>query len=239
MLFTQGKPIDEVLQAIGDEKNIFLLACNGCAESCQTGGEAGLSAMKAELEKAGKKITGVCLVDFLCNKMLVTTRLSREMEKIQSADSIMVLTCGIGVQAVSAVVDKVVHPADNTVSLGGFQGLWPSDERCQACGDCVLDYTGGICPISFCAKALLNGPCGGARDGKCEVDSEKDCGWQLIYERLKKIGRLENIRKIRTPRDHSKMVPSSQLRKTTFYDIEIRGESKTSDTGKPSRTGTQ
>ncbi|MCJ7693266.1 MAG: methylenetetrahydrofolate reductase C-terminal domain-containing protein [Sedimentisphaerales bacterium] len=221
MIFTQSKPIDEILEALGKEKNIFLLACNGCAEACETGGEKGLSAMKTELEKAGKKITGVCLVDFLCNKVLVTTRLSREMDKIQPADSIVVLTCGIGVQAVSTVVDKVVHPADNTVSLGGLQGLWPSDERCQACGDCALDYTGGICPVAFCAKSLLNGPCGGARDRKCEVDPEKDCGWQLIYERLEKIGRLENFKKIRMPRDHSKMMPSEQLRKTSFYDIEL------------------
>ncbi|MBA7638024.1 hypothetical protein ES703_45673 [subsurface metagenome] len=221
MIFTQSKPIDEVLESLGKEKDIFLLACNGCAEACETGGEKGLLAMKAELEKAGKKITGTCLVDFLCNKMLVTMRLSREMDKIQSADSIVVLTCGIGVQAVSTVVDKVVHPADNTVSLGGLQGLWPSDERCQACGDCALDYTGGICPVTSCAKGLLNGPCGGAQDGKCEVDPEKDCGWQLIYERLQKVGRLENLKKIRGPRDHSKMLPSDQLRKTSFYDIEV------------------
>jgi ferredoxin len=221
MIFTQSKPIDEVLESLGQEKNIFLLACNGCAEACETGGEKALSAMKTELEKAGKKITGVCLVDFLCNKVLVTTRLSREMDKIQPADSIVILTCGIGVQAVSTVVNKVVHPADNTVSLGGLQGLWPSDERCQACGDCALDYTGGICPVAFCVKSLLNGPCGGARDGKCEVDPEKDCGWQLIYERLEKIGRLENFKKIRMPRDHSKMLPSEQLRKTSFYDIEL------------------
>ncbi len=220
MLFTEDKPLDEVLESLGTEKNIFLLACNGCAEACETGGQKALSAMKAELEKAGKNVAGTALVDFLCNKVLVATRLAREMDKIKQADSILVLTCGIGVQAVSRVVDKVVHPAANTVSLGGLQGLWPSEERCQACGDCALDYTGGICPIAFCAKGLLNGPCGGAQDGKCEIDSEKDCGWQLIYERLEKVGRLENFKKIRTPRDHSKMLPSKELRETSFYDIE-------------------
>ena len=220
MLFTEDKPLDEVLESLGTEKNIFLLACNGCAEACETGGEKALLAMKAGVEKAGKNVAGTALVDFLCNKVLVATRLAREMDKIKQADSILVLTCGIGVQAVSRVVDKVVHPAANTVSLGGLQGLWPSEERCQACGDCALDYTGGICPIAFCAKGLLNGPCGGAQDGKCEVDSEKDCGWQLIYERLEKVGRLENFKKIRTPRDHSKMLPSKELRETSFYDIE-------------------
>jgi len=221
MLYTENKPIDEVLESLGKEKNIFLLACNGCADVCETGGETALAAIKSELEKTGKNITGTCLVDFLCNKLLVTSRLAREMDKLQQSDSILVLTCGIGVQAVSKIVNKVVHPAANTVSVGGIQGLWPSDERCQACGDCALDYTGGICPITFCAKSLLNGPCGGAQDGKCEVDSEKDCGWQLIYERLEKTGRLDNLKKIHEARDHSKMLPSSELRKTSFYDIEL------------------
>ena len=220
MLFTKDKPLDEVLESLGEEKNIFLLACNGCAEACETGGQEALSAMETEVEKAGKKVTGTCLVDFLCNKLLVTMRLAREMDKISRADSILVLTCGIGVQAVARVVDKVVHPSANTVSLGGLQGLWPADERCEACGDCALDYTGGICPITSCAKSLLNGPCGGSQDGKCEVDPEKDCGWIKIYEQLKKVGRLENLKRIRSPRDYSKMLPSEDLRKTSFYDLE-------------------
>jgi len=220
MLFTQNKPIDEVLESLGAESKIFLLACNGCAEVCETGGEKALSAMKAELVKAGKNLTGTALVDFLCNKVLVAAKLSQVMDKIKEADSILVLTCGVGVQVVSKVVNMVVHPAANTVSLGGLQGLWPSDERCEACGDCALDYTGGICPITSCAKSLLNGPCGGTHDGKCEVDSEKDCGWQLIYERLEKIGRLDNLKKFHKARDHSKMFPSKDLRETSFYDIE-------------------
>jgi ferredoxin len=221
MLYTKNKPIDEILESLGKEKNIFLLACNGCAEVCETGGEKAVSQIQAELSKAGKNITGTCLVDFLCNKVLVSSRLAREMDKLQQSDSILALTCGIGVQAVSKIVDKVVHPAANTVSVGGLQGLWPADERCQACGDCALDYTGGICPITFCAKSLLNGPCGGAKDGKCEVDSEKDCGWQLIYDRLQKVGRLENLKKIHAARDHGKMLQSSELRKTSFYNIEV------------------
>jgi len=224
MLYTENKPIEEILESLGAEKHIFLLGCNGCAEVCETGGERALSAMKTELEKAGKNIAGTCLIDFLCNKVLVTSRLSRQRDQLQQSDSIVVFSCGIGVQAVSKVVNKVVHPAANTVSLGGLQGLWPSDERCGACGDCALDYTGGICPITSCAKSLLNGPCGGAQNGKCEVDNEKDCGWQLIYERLEKIGRLESLKKIRPVRDHSKMLPSSRLRRTSFYDIESLSE---------------
>lgn len=220
MLFTKDKTLEEILESLGKEKNIFLLACNGCAEACETGGQEALTKMEAEIKKAGKNVTGTCLVDFLCNKLLVTSRLSREMEKIRKSDSILILTCGIGVQAVSNVVGKTVHPAANTVSLGGLQGLWPSEERCEACGDCALDYTGGICPITACAKSLMNGPCGGSQDKKCEVDPEKDCGWIKIYERLKKIGRLDNLKKIRKPRDHSKMLVPKDVRQTSFYDVE-------------------
>jgi hypothetical protein len=220
MLFTTDKPLDEVLESLVDEENIFLLACNGCAETCQTGGPEALMAMQTQVENAGKKVTGTCLVDFLCNKLLVAARISQQMDKINQADSILALTCGIGVQAVAKVVTKAVRPGANTVSLGGLQGLWPSEERCEACGDCALDYTGGLCPITSCAKSLLNGPCGGSSDGKCEVDAEKDCGWIKIYEQLKRIGKLENLRRTRAARDHSKMLPSVDLRKTSFYDLE-------------------
>jgi len=221
MLYTQNKPVEEVLASLGKEKNILLLACNGCAEVCETGGQKALDEMNAELRNAGKNITGEILVDFLCNKILIASRLAQERDKLQEADSVLALTCGVGVQAVAKVVDKVVHPGANTVSLGGLQGLWPSDERCEACGDCALDYTGGICPITSCAKQLLNGPCGGTNEGKCEVDPERDCGWYKIYKRLEKIGRLDNLEKLRSARDHSKMLPTAELRKTSFYDLEL------------------
>jgi len=220
MIFTQDKPIEEVLASVADEKKIFLLACNGCAEACETGGEKALCELKGKLEEAGKDVTGTCVVDFLCNKVLVASRLSRHVAEIEDSDSVVVLTCGIGVQAVAKVVTKPVHPSANTISMGGLQGLWPSDERCEACGDCALDYTGGICPITTCAKSLLNGPCGGTENGKCEVDPEKDCGWLKIYDHLKEIGRLDNMKKIHKTRDHSKMSPSKDLRQTKFYDVE-------------------
>jgi len=220
MLVTEQKPLNEILESLGEKKNFFLLGCNGCAEVCETGGETGLSTMKEELEKAGKTITEDVLIDFPCNKILVSMRLSRHGNALEKADSILVLACGIGVQAVSNVVGKTVHPALNTMSLGGFQGLWPSEERCAQCGDCVLDLTGGICPVTSCTKSLLNGPCGGASGGKCEVDPEKECGWDKIYKRLEQIGRTDMLKQYRKPRDYSKMLPSSELRRTSFYDLE-------------------
>jgi len=220
MLVTELKPVEEILEFLEGKENIFLLGCNGCAEVCKTGGEEGLKKIEEELINSGKKISGRLLVEFVCNKFLVKLRLERKRLDLSHSQALLVLSCGIGVQAVSKVADLPVFPAANTLNLGGFQGLWPSEERCQACGDCLLAYTGGICPITACSKSLLNGPCGGATNGKCEVDPEIECGWVKIYNKLKKIGRLDILSHIIPPKDFEKMRPSSQIRKTRFFDIE-------------------
>lgn len=220
MLVSRQKPIDEILKMLEGEKNVFIVGCNGCAEVCETGGEAACVDLKQKLEASGIKITGCAIVDFMCNKLLDSLKILRHKEKIDGADSILALTCGIGVQAVASVVDKYVHPANNTLYVGGFQGTWPSAERCAECGDCVLDLTGGICPITCCSKSLLNGACGGTKNGKCEIDKELDCGWEKIYDRLKKLNKLENFQKLIKLRDYSKMFPGKELRSTKFYDVE-------------------
>ena len=220
MLVSQQKPIEEILQMVEGEKNVFLVGCNGCAEVCETGGEKACGELKAQLEQSGVAVSGFCNVDFMCNKLLVSLKASRFKNEIDAADSIVALTCGIGVQSLASVVEKPVHPADNTVSVGGFQGLWPSEERCGQCGDCVLDLTGGICPVTMCSKSLLNGQCGGASEGKCEVDKERDCGWEKIYNRLETLGKVDNLKKLVKVRDYAKMFPNVDLRKTMLYDIE-------------------
>jgi len=176
MILTEKKELQEILESLENEKNIFLLSCNGCPESVETGGMKAAKEMRKELEEAGKTVVDGVIIDFLCNKVLVATRLQRHLDTLKKADSILIMSCGIGVQAVSSTAEKSVRPALNTISMGGFQGLWPSDERCAQCGDCVLDETGGVCPITFCSKSLLNGPCGGAKDGMCETDKEESCG---------------------------------------------------------------
>ncbi len=224
MILTEQKPMKEILKLLNDEKNIFLIGCNGCAEVCDTGGKEACLKMKGELEKAGKKVLGCIDIDFLCNKMLDRIRIDRNMDIIKNADSILVLSCGIGVQAVGAVIEKPVCPANNSVFVGGFQGLWPSTERCEECGKCFLGLTSGICPITACTKGLLNGPCGGALKGMCEVDKERECGWHNIYERLKKLGKLKKLNMFVEARDYRKMMPDKKTRGSKYYDIESEEE---------------
>jgi hypothetical protein len=215
------KPLEEILDSLGTEKKIFIVGCKGCAEVSQTGGEQQVLEMKQNLEQAGKEVTGTTVIDFLCDKSLVKLRLMTHDGEVTDADSLLVMTCGIGIQATAAVVDKVTHPACNTMSVGGATGTWRGSERCGECGDCLLDFTGGICPVTACSKSLINGICGGMKDGRCEVEPDvRDCGWYLIYERLKKLNRLDKMKEIVPPKACSKMQPPRHLRSTIRWAVD-------------------
>lgn len=221
MLVSELKPWEEILGCLDGESKVFIVGCKGCAEVCQTGGETQVLEMKQKLEQQGKTVTGYTVVDFLCDKALVKLRLRAFEEEVMAADSLLVMTCGVGVQATAAVVNKVAHPACNTMNLGGARGEWRGSERCRECGDCLLDITGGICPLTACSKGLINGPCGGAKDGKCEVQPDvRDCGWHLIYQRLKNLNRLDKMKTIVSPKNYSKMEPPKQLRSTIMWALE-------------------
>ncbi len=221
MIISQLKQDVEIFGYLEGEKKVFLVGCKGCAEVCHTGGEPQVREMKQKLEQAGKTVTGWCVADFLCDKAQIKLTLLPHEAEIDAANSILVMTCGIGVQATAAVVNKLVHPAANTVSAGGAGGTWRGSERCRECGDCVLDLTGGICPLTACTKGLINGQCGGSKDGKCEVEPDvRPCGWNLIYERLAKLGRLDKMKAMAPPKQYSKMMPPKELRSTIMWALE-------------------
>jgi len=201
MLISEQKPMEEILSYLSGEEKVFIVGCKGCAEGCQTGGEQQALEMKQKLEGEGKTVTGISLIDFACNEQLTRMTLQAHESKIVDSDSLLMLCCGIGVQAAASVVDKVVHPGCNTVSLGGRHGEWRDGERCQECGQCMLEYTGGICPIARCAKQILHGPCGGSVDGKCEVSRDLPCGWQQIIDQLTRIGKLDRLTDVVPPKD--------------------------------------
>jgi hypothetical protein len=212
MLVTELKPEDEILASLEGDTRVFLLGCNGCASACETGGAEHLPAVAELLEEHGKTIAGSTSVDFLCDKSLVRSRLRPLTEQVMGSDCVLVATCGVGVQCVADSVLNRVRPACNTVNMGGSRGTWPGEERCAECGDCLLDYTGGICPITNCSKSMVNGPCGGTTpDGKCEVDRERDCGWHRIYQRLKDLEALEQMEVIVSPKEYGNYLPSYEV----------------------------
>ncbi len=220
MIFSRQKPWEEILGYLDGEGSIFILGCNGCAEASGSGGPAQVAEMRKKLEEAGKKVTGTAVIDFLCQKSLVKSRLRPRVEQVNAADSILVMTCGLGIQAVAAAVSKVCHPGCDTVNLGGSRGEWAGKERCLECGECLLEYTGGICPLTACTKGLTSGQCGGASNGKCEVDPLRDCGWELIYHRLKQKNQLDKLRVFIPPKDWSRMMPSPRIMSTALWGLE-------------------
>jgi len=220
MILSKQKAWEEIAGYLDGESSVFILGCNGCAQASGTGGPAQVEEMKGKLAENGKKVAGSAVVDMLCEKALVRSRLRNKVEQIKAADSILVMTCGVGVQAVAASVNKVCHPACDTINLGGSRGEWPGSERCLECGDCVLDTTGGICPLTACTKGLISGQCGGASGGKCEVDPARDCGWELIYDRLKRLNQLDKLRAFIAPKDYSKMMPNVEMMSTSRWALE-------------------
>ena len=219
---TEAKPTEEILDSVAAAEKVFVLGCNGCPIGCDVGGQAWLSDLAAALTGAGKSVTGTALVDLLCNKALVGIKLGRIADAVLAADAIVVGACGVGVQAVGNMVSRRAVPALNTVSLGDHQGLWPGEERCAECGQCLLAHTGGLCPVTLCAKSLINGQCGGTGDdGSCEVSPEHPCGWKKIYDRCRELGRLDDLRRIAEPRDFRKRTLPDSARHTIRFALEV------------------
>ncbi len=190
MLITQLKD-KETIESVLRGK-VFLISCHGCKEVRFPVSEA--EALRAELAGAGK-LAGCITTDYICNVENLTKRLEKHAAEIEAAETVLVLSCGVGVQTVADMFPgKRVCAGCDTLPLPGFQGVTPLEYDCGQCGECYLNLTGGICPITACSKSLLNGQCGGAKNGKCEVDPEMDCGWERIYRRLEMLGRLDLVR---------------------------------------------
>lgn len=211
MLMSKLKPVEEIISNVKDRKSILILACNGCEESFGNAEPTRLKSLSEELQVGGVSVVGTLTVDFLCEPLLVRHWLKNAACK-GAFDGTLVVSCGIGVQVVSDVNNAPVYPACNTISLGGRFGQAWGKETCKECGECILLYTGGICPLTACSKGLLNGPCGGSQDGRCEVYPEtRECGWLKIYERLKDLGRTESLIADPVLKDHSKKEPPEEL----------------------------
>jgi len=222
MILTSRKKSKEIIKWCEDDKRLFVLICGGCPAGAETADPVGAGKLKEALTQKGVEITGELTVDFLCNRALLGERLGRHAEELYAADRVLVLACGVGVQATASMVELPVVPGLDTVNRGGIHAKWPSEERCQACGECVIAWTGGICPKTTCSKGLLNGACGGTTDdGNCEVSDERPCGWKLIYDRLKELGRESDLLKEMPLNKYTKWEFPNELRTTTRWALEV------------------
>ena len=205
MIVADKKPIEEIIEMIAGHQSVLIAGCNECVTVCEAGGkkEVGVlaSALRMYFLNNGKeiKIDEVTLERQCDNEYLEEIR-----DRVDSYDAILSLACGVGVQFMAEKYTATpCYPGVNTCFLGATEerGLWT--ERCQACGACILGTTGGICPVSRCAKRVFNGPCGGSTKGKCEISKETDCAWQLIVDRLKALGRMADYETLAPIKDWS------------------------------------
>jgi ferredoxin len=207
MIVAKQKPLKEIREMIEDYKNILVLGCGTCVAICMAGGDKEVGVLASSLRMADK-ISGKNRVfrEHTIERQCEWEFLDGLVDQIKDVDAILSLACGVGVQALAERFPNVtVLPGLDTLFMGMpiEEGIWA--ERCAGCGNCILDQTGGVCPIARCPKELVNGPCGGYRDGKCEVDPKRDCAWVLIYNRLQKMRRLDELYIPQPLKDYSKM----------------------------------
>ena len=207
---TIQKPIEEIAGYIKPGEKIFIVGCGNCAMKCHSGGEREAETMAGRLKKRGINVVVYTVPGpagmSLCKLSNTKKVLQKDcIEQTREADSFLVLACGQGIHTVLDATDEaMIHPGCNTIFGGETVSDTEINEYCSLCGECVIEFTGGLCPMTLCGKSLLNGPCGGAENGKCEADTDRDCGWVMIYERLKKLDRLDLMTPYRDPKNYAR-----------------------------------
>jgi len=204
MIVAERKPFDEIKEIVKNFKKVLVLGCGTCVSVCQTGGEKEVELLATELRMAGKLAgaeieIGEATIQRQCDREYVEPII----EKAREYDAVLSMACGAGVQFVAEILESIsVLPALNTrfIGVAAEEGIFM--EKCRACGNCLLADYGGICPMTMCAKSLVNGPCGGYKDGKCETSTERNCAWIMIYEHLTKQGKLDSMRDIAALKDY-------------------------------------
>ena len=200
----QLKTVDELAQALAGKDNLFVIACNKCFKEFETTQEPDCEVFEKIAAEQGKTVIGSAKVDFLCNK----TQTAKKLQDLipEGAENVFAVSCGLGIQTVADLAEVPVYAACNSLNYTGHHGMALTKKACDACAQCYLNITGGICPIVDCSKSLVNGQCGGAKNGKCEVDPNKDCAWEKIQQRLAAQGRLEELKNQPVQvRDYSKV----------------------------------
>jgi ferredoxin len=200
-------------------KKVFIMGCGECATVAHTGGQAEILKAKLALEADGHEVTGWALGAVTCHSGGVKLDMRKHADEVEAADAVLVLSCGAGVQTVADAVSKPTFPGLESAFLGNVLRHGVFEERCQMCGDCVLDKTAGICPVTTCPKGLLNGPCGGMWNGMCEVLTDRECAHVKIRRRLAEQGR--GLKGVIPPKDYSvKRGPGAVNVRDALFDRE-------------------
>jgi len=198
---TRQKPFEEIKEQLANLDRTFIIGCGTCTTMTKTGGIDQVLEMRDHLQELDKRVSGWTVIPTACDEM-TEVAMKENKQAIHSADCILAMSCALGVHRMSLYLDKPIIPALDTLFIAVEDSPGYFREACAQCGQCLLGETAGICPITACHKGLVNGPCGGTNNGKCEVDKEKDCAWTLIYQRLKEQGRLDLMRRYQPPRNH-------------------------------------
>ncbi len=198
---TQAKPEEELDRLLEGITRVFIVGCGTCVTLTRTGGVDQVLAMKERLLQKGKMVTGHMVVPVACDQLSYEI-LEEQGEAIGPAEALVIMTCAYGVQTIGSQLEKMVVPALDTVFIGKESASGVFQQVCLQCGECILGETGGICPVTACHKGLVNGPCGGTNNGKCEIDPNKDCAWTLIYNRLKQFDKLDLMRRYHRPKNY-------------------------------------
>lgn len=201
MIITKAKPFEEILPFIEGRQNIFIVGCNVCAAKMRTGGEPEVLALAERLTQAGYPVLGWALPTAACS-VRSFEHLASKNEKIKDADCILVMGCGSGTFVVSSVTDVPVAGTNDTLSLGGCLGTDASENLCLMCGECNSADFSGICPNARCPKSQMNGPCGGSKNGKCEVMRDKECVWALIEKKMDAVGLIPVLQSVQMPKNY-------------------------------------
>lgn len=206
MVITELKSLKNITDSLKGYSKVFIIGCGECATACKTGGEPEVLKMKKDLESSGKLVTGSCIPSAPCIAAKLKLELSKNIPALKDSEAVLIMACGLGVQSFrdNDRFGIAALPACNTMFGAVMDAKGNFYEKCSMCGECVLDVTAGICPVTLCPKGLLNGPCGGMDKGKCEVDKERDCVWVLIYKELEKNKKLDTLKETRAPKDYKK-----------------------------------
>ena len=212
MIISKQKSFDNILALLGDCRSVFIVGCAKCATVCKSGGEEEVWQMQEALTSAGREVTGSIIIDEACHMLRVSRDLRGKQQMVDDADALLVMACGAGIQSVSAATEKKTVAALDSLFLGNIKRFGQFEQKCSLCGECVLTETAGICPVTACPKGLLNGPCGGMDEGRCEIDSESECAWAQIFARISKSGNLTSLNSIAAPKHHSRIPKPGRLK---------------------------